>query len=508
MAPHNCKPTVYTTAARKTAQSIRITWVKGHATKEHIDKGITTQANKAGNDKADEIADIGTKLFGEDVMQIAENLHFKHKYYQNFMFKVTKHIIEAYHIHRQLCDIYDEEIAAKNKIKDEGIQYQELTYAKPQHSHKLELTSDIRYYNKYIKTNQSIADIQHFLYNLKVVSTADCRPITWIELYILYRIRGYKKPIADPEHKAISRATAAKQINAFKKYFRGVTSRCMMDSAHSSYFTPARARADSLKGVAINGKHAALNFNAETSNSENRAIAHNLIKLCRTVPLKKLNAFLDRKSSLIPANLKSKGKAAWDSSIYKSTTYTPRDKAPETCPASTGGTQNTHYYICPSCKGLEPSTCKAFQHINLDQTHKCIMCKRTTKVNTWKCECNTRWHICDTHKWTSLRLHSMYSRSIATIPNSAKDNPLANNTAKRKRPLCYQDLDSLKAEDISRAAKHAKNAVHAEINLGWYKHGSIKQSMLSPMLKRKFANITISEGSTVTTQVRDGRRAR
>ncbi len=98
----------YKAALKKGAQSIRPSWVKGHATQKHIDKGITTEINMKGNDKADATADIGTKLFGEDLMQVASSLHLKHRLYQNFMFDVGKHIIEAYVIHRQLCDHYEE----------------------------------------------------------------------------------------------------------------------------------------------------------------------------------------------------------------------------------------------------------------------------------------------------------------------------------------------------------------------------------------------------------------
>jgi len=49
----------------KTTRSIKIQWVKGHATEEHISKGITTFLNKQGNDMADNTADLGTEQFGK-----------------------------------------------------------------------------------------------------------------------------------------------------------------------------------------------------------------------------------------------------------------------------------------------------------------------------------------------------------------------------------------------------------------------------------------------------------
>ena len=38
----------YEVVKAKGANSINITWVKGHATDQHVEKGITSEKNKAG----------------------------------------------------------------------------------------------------------------------------------------------------------------------------------------------------------------------------------------------------------------------------------------------------------------------------------------------------------------------------------------------------------------------------------------------------------------------------
>ena len=88
----------------KGPDSIQFTWIKGHATDAHIADGITTLANKIGNDHADRIADEGTKLHGEEVYQIAKLYTQRHQQYAAFMILVAKHIIEAHMIHRALLD--------------------------------------------------------------------------------------------------------------------------------------------------------------------------------------------------------------------------------------------------------------------------------------------------------------------------------------------------------------------------------------------------------------------
>jgi ribonuclease HI len=51
--------------------TVAFTWVKGHATDEHVRAGITTATHKHGNFVADQVADIGTQLHGKDTIEIA-----------------------------------------------------------------------------------------------------------------------------------------------------------------------------------------------------------------------------------------------------------------------------------------------------------------------------------------------------------------------------------------------------------------------------------------------------
>ena len=75
----------YKAILAKGPQSTRPTWVKGHATQEHIDKGITTIAHKAGNHEADATADLGTDLHGADTMLKAKCMHARHNKYLALM---------------------------------------------------------------------------------------------------------------------------------------------------------------------------------------------------------------------------------------------------------------------------------------------------------------------------------------------------------------------------------------------------------------------------------------
>ena len=93
----------------KGLQVVKVCKVNGHATEVHIEKSISTRKDKEGNDKADEVADIGVKVHGEDLIDIAGQFHTRLKWYINFMKTVHKHIIEGYAIHRLLIDQPDKE---------------------------------------------------------------------------------------------------------------------------------------------------------------------------------------------------------------------------------------------------------------------------------------------------------------------------------------------------------------------------------------------------------------
>ena len=52
----------------KGVNSIKISWVKGYASLKHIQEGITNNYLKAGNDKADPIAETGIQQGYDDGM--------------------------------------------------------------------------------------------------------------------------------------------------------------------------------------------------------------------------------------------------------------------------------------------------------------------------------------------------------------------------------------------------------------------------------------------------------
>ncbi len=150
---------------------------------------------------------------------------------------------------KKLVDAKNEEIEALNQGDPYGTQYEPLGYIARDSGRSLQAASTIHCYRKQAK-QQGAMHTEAFLANLSVNPDGDIhgRRITWLELYILYRLRGGIKPIPDDVRKAISRATADKQIAAFKRKIKALTDRVLSDDGDLKLFKPFKAKPNELKG--------------------------------------------------------------------------------------------------------------------------------------------------------------------------------------------------------------------------------------------------------------------
>ena len=121
------------------------------------------------------------------------------------------------------------------------------------------------------------------------------RPITWVELYILYRTRGYDKPIAKTDNIAKAGANVDKQLKRFKLLIRATTTRTLAGTDQLRHFRPAKNIKDNLVGIGISGNHQGPAFNVRVSENEQNEIAKRLHKLNHTITEDKWNGILDGK---------------------------------------------------------------------------------------------------------------------------------------------------------------------------------------------------------------------
>ena len=204
--------------------------------------------------------------------------------YFDLVTKIGHHIIEGYMIHRELTKRRDEQAAAAIAGREaKNIMYEPLIYPSMSDTRHIINEATILDYPMHTQSSSIACHIQHFLANITVAEAHDAmRGITWVELYILYRIRGHPKSIPDPPNKAHRKATACKLIRSFTKQVRGTVARTLLEQdAH--LFKPLKKSRDALLGVGIKGMHASPCFNVGVSDEERHAIANALISLSRSI---------------------------------------------------------------------------------------------------------------------------------------------------------------------------------------------------------------------------------
>jgi hypothetical protein len=252
------------------------------------------------------------------------------------------------------------------------------------------------------KHDVGLTQSQCFLSNLWVEEASDTvRPITWLELYMVFRVRGYHKPLTNPNNGALTRATLDKQLRQFKKNIRSVIDKTMGGQGDAYLFKPRKGQVDALKGVGILGKHASISCNVVTGAAEQTAIHKALVKLNRQISNNKVDEYLQGTRKLTPHAIKMNGKTGWDSSLpIINNEIESGDRWEQHHLFLKTPEETIVYYECPKpdCLMKEPSSAEAFRPNNLDIKLKCRKCHKTTNARNWTCGCSIPWYTCYTHQ--------------------------------------------------------------------------------------------------------------
>ncbi len=241
---------------------------------------------------------------------------------------VVPHIIEAYMIHRKLIDSYGETCPKTNK----QIKYSPIVRDPNASYNKLNMTATINNYQQFKHKNNCAADIWSYMEGLEVAGTGDAEyACTWLELYILYRMRGYGKPIKDNRSKARARACVLSQLNCFKRTFRGVAKRALCHKEELDLFKPLKIKHERFLGLGVQGKHAGFACCVLLSGAEAKQIERQIILLGRKLAESKLRQFMGGEITLEPHIPTMKGRAAWDSNIKICVNYKNKDPSTVSC---------------------------------------------------------------------------------------------------------------------------------------------------------------------------------
>ena len=473
----------------KGAHAVRLSWIKAHATQDHINAGVTDAIKKLGNDEADATADLGTAMFGQDLIDAARRFNKKHKDYQWFMLDVAKHLIESYMIHRELLRIHEAKLAKLQAQAEKCTVYKPLVYASSASTSTFHFTSSIHCYQSALIKQPWLIGVENFLRTLMVEPCGEgIRGITWIELYIHYRQTGFRKPIPNSEHVALARATFDKQLRAFTNAVRYVVARILLGSEECAWFKPSIATVNPLEGIALQGRFPALSFNVHLDSAHASNLAATLLKFGRNISKSRINDFIDFGGKLKYVKCVRKGKAAWDDSITVVSTPSSNIRTDEgqSQPPLDSSTREAAFYKCPHCTHVEQSSAINFPYSDLDKRVKCSICKRHSASKDWTCQCSKLWHQCKAH----MRITDGCTKSKASkrhVSESLDSSRVSEKHCNRLRINSYEQLFKEDRKwDIRRHKRRKTLTDDSIIHLGDMRIGPLPSGLLTPALALRF----------------------
>jgi ribonuclease HI len=479
-------------AIAKTPFSIRITWVKGHATSKHVDLGITTEINREGNRIADSTADLGVKVHGEETFELAKLYTCRHKKYTAFMRKVYIHIVEAHMIHRELVRIAEAKDKFHNRHDQHIFAFCPLSYPSNDHAHHICSITSIDNMPKLRDHHPNIRNAQLFMEALPwQPCTSEAPGITWVQLYTLYRLAGFPKPLANPICVAQAKPSLAMQLAQFKSNVRCIVAKVSHSQA-AQLFKPEGKHVAQLKGLAIEGVHASISCMVCIPMETQNMLAMQIIKLSRYISSQNLSKYIGNRKNLPMVKLDLKGKTKWDdnlpicaalkavccSSASADVQYTSATQAS----SSTCHAQQMHISICPNC-GIHNTVNSLhsgkYLRTNLEIKIKCQDCYKSMPSIKWKCNCGEFWHNCQKHA------------PIAAEKTVDNKHPNISRKAS-KRLLLSASPEKLLDDDLKRESKSAKKHQSDDIIILEDSNGSyVTPGMLPQRLKDRF-QITVS----------------
>ena len=430
-------------------KAFRVSKVKGHVQQSQVDEGIYTQADKDGNDCADHAADLAVAMHGGDIISMGRILHKRYLSYIHFMINVAHHIVEGYLIHKQLLDRRGDR--AHNTKKPHNYSplkvkngTNTITTPKP-----FATEGSILNFRAFSGRHKCATEVWHFLQSLTYYEVEEQQQATtWLELYLLYRIKGYGKPVPDRPSKARARAHIQAQINEFKKAMRGVVQRAIYDEDLKAKFKPHKITNEKFLNLGIKGKFPAICCTIEVDNETAQLLEYNLITLGHRVSAAKVQEFREGITTFIPIVPVFKGRAGWDSNIKVQTAKHKPDNGNAIATLASNKVSKRELeqtqFKCPHCNEETQSNKQCFQLQDLDKVNKCKKCKVNVKVRDWMCSCAHTWHLCEIHR--SYCSQQSNKKPLSNVPSQCCKRMLG--------PLTHEQLQEIDTKRMRRTNQH------------------------------------------------------
>ena len=359
-------------------------------------------------------------------------------------------------------------------------------------------------------------------------SDVTIRPVTWLELFALYKIRGYANPVKNSSSVSHAKPTLDKHIHAFKNKCRAIAIKVCTTEIEKELFTPFKILGDNLSGIGISGKHQAPSFNIFVNELEQKEIATNLFLLNHSLSRVRIGNILQGQRAFLIRPFIMRGRSDWCNNIKqlslpKLIDYDSWIKSIMACDKWSTRHKKDVLLQCSRCFTSDPIKSHNFSLFNVDKQIKCCHCKKQSMSRFWKCPCGENWFLCNTHKWyandcnkptCAADISNRPSKSVKTshinnkVQNDDKDkddNNPKNKKARGKQPKLgdgtiqgegdpnlmadHQELLEFEAKmESEMSQQHDKRKPHNNMTLTASPNMIKRLKVLGPKMNAKFGD--------------------
>ena len=432
------------TAIAKGIHAIRISWFKGHATQEHIEREIATAESKEGNDIADAVAELGVRTSHQTgLLQLAG-------YYAG---KQKKLLQLTQRIHRMILRVLKAEHhertqrikRANAEAKVQGAKHNHITI--PTDTDDPPLTEgrslDLSKPNTTgLEGTDLVIHLQMwaFFNNTRWTRVeGQNNGTSWIEMLARYQLLGGKLTANEVDAHPFAASLSFRQAIIT---FRRLANRIIHVYApeHSVWlFKPAKASAPRLQKYGCT-THVPCVVGQMCHDGHSRTTLRNTLATI-TIGYAKMHKAEEGQTPLTtkPTNITYRGPPPWlklcnnDHLSQVASRSLPRDDEESREQRTTSETEPARLKITCCCCGANKCQTSRLVCKGTWVPVWCPACKRTSTAKNWQCECGAPWHKCQTHAVTGFKLKRTPSRTMRHSIKKAKIGLLGDSNKTYKR---------------------------------------------------------------------------
>ena len=477
--------------------------VKGHSTDSDVANGITSKADKDGNDASDAIADGGVRLVGgTGLVRLGEWLHNRHSKYIEFMRRVQKMLATVTIVEK-------EERAKRRKVNQVLIGYNPDAWAKTDAQIRNRQEDEVTFYNillpKPLEGKHRFSDkaglyrsIHRFLANrqwAKAPTDRDTAGTTWLELFILFDTTGARNH--DAEHTKdvqarqralerrkirlrynkskqkdrkfhngsdiVGKPTLREELKTFQAVVRHIAKHDMPEAESKWFRAEGRENLRRLANLGVEGHQPGIAAFVKTSEQERAKIHESIVRQKTGANARSITefiAFKNKQNSEVQHEqnqmLKIKIAKIADGHCVR----WKREKVEK----QRGVGNITNLVPCYINRLIECTRCGGLQETKAVQLHTaqgfravhCPHCGKHERCLKNRCQCGTVWHQCHQHR-TDPPTHAARKRHRA---HDSKLNPPKASVTKlsshREAPVVQDKRQTMDTSDAKKEmqAKH------------------------------------------------------